>query len=46
MRDIATIDARLDAVDEILRSETVYLTVQQLLSKMPKARWPSSFPAS
>ena len=35
---VATIDARLDALDEILRDETLYVALKSLLSKVPKVR--------
>ena len=38
LRDIATIDARLDALDEILRDETLFIALTSLLSKVPKVR--------
>ena len=36
MRDIVTIDARLDALDEILRDEALYMALVSLLAKVPK----------
>ena len=38
LRDIATIEARLDALDEILRDETLFIALTSLLSKVPKVR--------
>jgi hypothetical protein len=38
VRDIATIDARLDALDEVLRDETLYIALSSLLAKVPKVR--------
>ena len=43
LRDVATIDARLDALDEILRDETLFIALTSLLSKVPKARNVVSF---
>ena len=39
MRDITTVDARLDALDEILGDETLYIGLRSLLSKVPKVCW-------
>lgn len=42
VRDIATIDARLDALDEVLRDETLYIALASLLAKVPKVRSPAA----
>ena len=38
VRDIPTINARLDALDELLRNEPLFMALTQLLKQMPKAR--------
>ena len=43
LRDVATIDARLDALDEILHDETLFISLKSLLSKVPKARYTVCF---
>jgi DNA mismatch repair ATPase MutS len=38
IRDIQTLNARLDALDELLRSESLFASLTQLLAKLPKVR--------
>jgi hypothetical protein len=38
VRDLPTLNARLDALDELLRDETLFVSLSQILNKLPKVR--------
>jgi hypothetical protein len=46
VRDLPTLNARLDALDELLRDEAMFVSLAQILTKLPKVRLASGYRCS